>query len=59
MLGFVVESETVNADLAHQLDVVSGVGYVHVAVEVGFGKMGSKALDDGGADCEVGDEMSR
>ena len=58
MLGFVVKSETVNAYLSHLLDVVSGVCYVHVAVKMNSREMSSKALDDGGTDCEVGNEVS-
>lgn len=53
-----MESETVDADFGELFDVVSWVGDVHVAVEVGCGQMGAEPLNNWGADGEVGDEMT-
>ena len=58
MLGLVVESETVDSNFTHLLDVGSRVGHVHVTVEVHVRKVLPHGLDDGGTDGQVGHEVA-
>lgn len=53
-----MKGEAVDSDLGHLVDIAAGVGDVQVAVKVDVGEMGAEALDDGGSDGKVGDEVA-
>jgi hypothetical protein len=57
MVALVVEGETVG-DAAQSRNVVSRVLDHQVAVEVSPRNVRPECFDDGGADCEVGNEMA-